>query len=139
MRCRRHNGSQAAKLRARTAQPAVVPDSKNPPSTNLEMHIDGRSEGPIDCSGTVTVGPRANVTGDIRAKSILVEGEVRGNLHAQDLVRINAGARVQGNICAQRIAIAKDGTLRGRITMRRRKEAPEILDDRAAEKLLSGS
>jgi cytoskeletal protein CcmA (bactofilin family) len=103
------------------------------------LRIDGRCEGPIHHTATVTIGPHGAVAGAICAAVILVEGEISGNLTATKLLRVAASAKVVGDLCAPRIAVARGARLRGRITMRQGLKPPSDLDESAVDSLLSGA
>src|SRR5437899_13005485 len=45
-----------------------------------ELLIDGKVEGTIDSTGTLTIGEHAHIRGEIRAKSVKVRGTVAGNI-----------------------------------------------------------
>jgi len=128
MNSTRSKGSKRPTQPLPEAAAAVVPD--------LEIH--GSAARSIHYVGNVTVGPRGAVAGGIHARTIVVAGEVRGNLHAEEAVRILAGARVTGDVHAPRVAIDGAARLQGRLAMRRRPEAPAVTDDAAVDALLSG-
>ena len=50
---------------------------------NKSVNVDGSIEGDLDCSGTVTIGPSGKVTAHIRAESVLIDGEVHGDIEAR--------------------------------------------------------
>ena len=107
-----------------------------PPS---ELRIDGHTEGSIHYSGTVIVGPHGVVTGGIHATVILVEGEITGDLNAEETLRIASSARIVGDLRSPRVAVARGAQLRGKITMRRGSMPASDLDDLAVEFLLTSS
>jgi cytoskeletal protein CcmA (bactofilin family) len=45
-----------------------------------ELLIDGEVKGTIDSTGTLTIGEHARIRGDIRTKSVKVQGAVEGNI-----------------------------------------------------------
>lgn len=153
MRCRRSKGSRGSPLRgpgAKTTReptaarkpprqaPPGVPAPGDEPVPAAVLRIDGRSEGSIHHAGTVSVGPHGAVLGDIHATTILVEGEITGNLLAARLVRVAASAKIVGDLCAPRIAVARGAQVRGNIRMRQGLAPPSDLDDTAVDALLTG-
>jgi len=62
------------------------------------VRIDGRFNGEIFTEGTLIVGETAVVEADIRASHIIVSGNVRGNILADNKIEIHAPAEVEGNI-----------------------------------------
>src|SRR6201986_272426 len=49
-----------------------------------ELTIDGEVEGTINSPGKLSVGEHAQITGEIRAKSVKVRGTVEGNIFATE-------------------------------------------------------
>ena len=69
-------------------------------SAEEDLVLQGRVEGSIHHSQSLTVGVDGVVIGDIHAASITVEGRVEGNLFGSASVLIGASANVQGNVVA---------------------------------------
>lgn len=152
MKCRRSKNSRGSPLRgpgAKTAreppiarkQPRQAPPAVPPvhdPVPAAELRIDGHSEGSIHHAGTVSVGPHGAVLGDIHATTIFVEGEITGNLQAASLLRVMASAKIVGDLCAPRIAVARGAQVQGNIRMRQNLALPSDLDDTAVDVFLTG-
>ena len=138
MKCRRSKGSRGARLRGSPAPPhTTVKAAAAAPGL---LRIDGTAKGAIDHTGTVIVGRSAAVSGNLSATIIIVEGQVEGDLRATQALRIMASARIVGDLCAPRVAVAKGSQLRGRITTQRPSaSSPSELDDRAVAELLAGA
>jgi cytoskeletal protein CcmA (bactofilin family) len=75
----------------------------------------------------LTVGPSAHVHAHVVAKSIIVLGQVTGDLTADEKVEIREQGSVEGDIVAPRVAIADGANFRGSIDMRAT-EAPSMTD-----------
>src|SRR3990167_5291007 len=60
--------------------------------------IQGKFKGEIFSDGTLIVGEGGLVEGQVEIGKILIQGDVRGNIHAKDRIEINAPAVVQGDI-----------------------------------------
>src|SRR5687768_6241361 len=83
-----------------------------------DLLVDGRFRGEIQVPAhQVTVGSDGRVEGEVRANSIVVEGEVRGNLHASQQVLVRASGRVHGDIRAPRVALDQGCRFKGAIDM----------------------
>jgi Polymer-forming cytoskeletal len=152
MKCRRSKSSRGSLLRGpgpkttreppaaskqRRQGPPAVPAPAHDAVPAVVLRIDGHSEGSIHHAGTVSVGPQGAVVGDIHATTIFVEGEITGNLLAALLLRVAAGAKIVGDLCAPRIAVARGAQLCGNITMRPRLSPPSDLDELAVDTLLT--
>jgi cytoskeletal protein CcmA (bactofilin family) len=81
-----------------------------------DFRIDGKIEGPISLGNhRLTLGPGAHVLGDINSKEIVVFGEVKGNLMAQDRVDVRRDGSVTGDLKTSRITIEDGARVKGAI------------------------
>jgi cytoskeletal protein CcmA (bactofilin family) len=78
-----------------------------------DVVIDGRIEGEIHSDGSVTVGKSATVKAGIRAKSVVVEGSVVGNIIASDRLELMEHAEVTGDISAAILSMQAGAVLVG--------------------------
>ncbi len=62
------------------------------------LKINGTFKGKIDTSGHLVVGASADVDADIEAKTVSVEGRLRGNVNAAARIDITRTARLTGDI-----------------------------------------
>ena len=93
-------------------------------SGNEDLTIQGRVEGKIDLNqNLLTVGENGKVKAQIVAKTVVVIGEVLGNVTAVEKVSIQEKGAVDGDISAPRVAIAEGAHFRGSIDMRRTQSA----------------
>jgi len=79
--------------------------------------IDGRIDGDVTVSGYLIIGTGAIVVGDVRAQSVLIGGEVQGNIIAPDKAEIASTAKVLGNIATGEIVIDEHATFQGKCDM----------------------
>jgi cytoskeletal protein CcmA (bactofilin family) len=78
-------------------------------SSGEPLVVSGRVNGTIAAPGyNVTIEAGAHVTGDVAASGIIVAGAVNGSLVAEDRIALGAGAAVEGDMRAPRIAV-EDG------------------------------
>ncbi len=88
---------------------------------NEDLTILGRLEGKVDVpQHSVTVGRSARVQADIHAKSVSVEGEVRGNLVAAEQILIRKTATMLGNLTAPRVGLEDGCCFKGSVEMEMR-------------------
>lgn len=115
---------------AETARSAVPGRSSNVAVIGQSIQIKGDLRGSEDLciegdvSGTVrldgsalTISNGGKVKAGVYAKSIAVDGETTGDLHATECVSIHVNARVQGNIIAPRVSIVEGAHFKGSIEM----------------------
>src|SRR5262245_4194333 len=73
-----------------------------------DLTIEGHVEGTIQLKDHVlTIGPNGKIKAQVFAKSVVVLGEVTGNVTASDKVDIRDNGSVDGDIVSPRVAIAE--------------------------------
>ncbi len=83
-----------------------------------DLVIDGKIDGKIVLDGHhLTVGPNGRIHAEVHAKSVQVNGEVSGNILADDKVEISPSGSVLGDITAPRVALADGSSFKGSIDM----------------------
>jgi len=75
--------------------------------------ILGTFEGKISSSGEVQIGAGATCQASIEAERVTVDGNIEGNIQANELLTLNADAHVQGDICAGKLIVAEGATFIG--------------------------
>jgi len=78
-----------------------------------ELLIDGEVEGTIDSPGKLSVGENAQITGEIRAKSVKVRGTVEGNIFATERCELQSGCTLRGDIEVPRLVVDENATFLG--------------------------
>lgn len=87
-------------------------------SGDEDLTVEGKVEGKITLNGhVVTIGTNGRVMAEIRAKSVVVGGQVRGNVTADDRVEILATGTVLGDVRAPRVVLADGAHFKGTIDM----------------------
>jgi len=83
-----------------------------------DLTIQGRIEGKVVLKKNgITVGRDGRVKADLYAKSICIEGDVRGNLYADDRIVIRETGNVKGNLVAPRVKLEEGSKFKGSIDM----------------------
>jgi cytoskeletal protein CcmA (bactofilin family) len=91
-----------------------------------DLIIDGQVEGKIELrEHTLTIGANGRIKAQVFAKSVVVLGELVGNISAAEKVEIAENGAVDGDIVAPRIAIAEGAHFRGSIDMQRKGQPPK--------------
>ncbi len=89
-------------------------------SGSEDLTIEGHVEGRIDLKDNVlTIGPNGKIKAEVFAKSVVVLGEVTGNVTASEKVDIRDNGSVDGDIASPRVAIAEGAHFRGAVDMQR--------------------
>ena len=85
---------------------------------NEDLTIEGRVEGTIALRDhALTVGTNGKIQGEVVAKSVVVIGEVDGNITADDKVEVGATGSMKGDIVAPRVILADGARFKGTIDM----------------------
>jgi len=85
-----------------------------------ELLIQGQIDGKIVVKGqAVTVGKSGKVKADIHARTVRVEGTVRGDLFGEQEVIIETSGDVHGNLIAPGVRLENGAKFKGSIDMER--------------------
>jgi cytoskeletal protein CcmA (bactofilin family) len=85
-----------------------------------DLTIEGQVEGKIELRQSVlTIGPNGRIKAQVFAKSVIILGEVTGNVTASEKVDIRDNGSVDGDITSPRVAIAEGAHFRGSIDMQK--------------------
>ena len=89
-------------------------------SGSEDLTIEGNVEGRIELKENIlTIGPNGKIRAEVFAKSVIVLGEVSGNVTASEKVDIRDNGSVDGDITSPRVAIAEGAHFRGSVDMQR--------------------
>lgn len=94
-------------------------------SGSEDLTIEGNVEGRIELKENIlTIGPNGKIRAEVFAKSVIVLGEVTGNVTASEKVDIRDNGSVDGDITSPRVAIAEGAHFRGSVDMQRAAAKP---------------
>lgn len=71
------------------------------------VRIDGTFKGEIETPNVLVVGQGAKVQATVKVGSIIVNGEVEGDIIATESVELNAPAVIRGNITTPELTMAQ--------------------------------
>ena len=94
-------------------------------------------EGNVKISGMLVVGAAGKVHGTIEASSVIIGGEVLGNVLALDKAELSSTARVIGDIRTNVIVIDEKAIFQGRCDMNQEESKPRkrpVRESRAGKK-----
>jgi cytoskeletal protein CcmA (bactofilin family) len=89
-----------------------------------ELTLDCEVEGRIDSQGRLTVGKSAKIKGDIKTRSVIVDGTVNGNITAGERCELRAGCTVNGDIEAPRLVVDEAASFIGSAKIATQKQPP---------------
>jgi cytoskeletal protein CcmA (bactofilin family) len=83
-----------------------------------DLVIEGRVEGKVDLKqNNVTVGRNGKVKADVFGRVVVIEGEVDGNVFAQEQAILKQSGAIRGNITAPRVVLEDGSRFKGTIDM----------------------
>ncbi|MFO1408134.1 MAG: polymer-forming cytoskeletal protein [Steroidobacteraceae bacterium] len=77
------------------------------------VRIAGRFKGDVNVQGNVTIEQGAHVTGQVTAATVVVSGEVNGNIHATSRVELLETGVINGDVKASVLTVAAGSRMRG--------------------------
>lgn len=106
------------------APPAATPGSslriKGEISATEDLTLHGRVEGKVSLPGHVlTVGTQAQVSADIVARALIIQGTMTGNATATERFEIRPNGRMTGDVTCPSVVMSEGSEFTGRVDMRR--------------------
>lgn len=83
-------------------------------SFNSDLYFDGKLEGDVTSSGSLTLGDNAFVNGEILTESVVIRGVVKGNVTVEDRCELRGEAELIGDLKASRLVMEENATLVGK-------------------------
>jgi cytoskeletal protein CcmA (bactofilin family) len=68
----------------------------------------------------LTIGPQAELSAEITARGLIVEGNLNGNVAATERFEIRPGGRMKGDVTCPNVIMSEGAEFTGRVDMRRR-------------------
>jgi cytoskeletal protein CcmA (bactofilin family) len=85
-------------------------------SSKEDLYVDGDVEGTIELrEHRLTVGPNGRVVSNVKAREVVILGNVQGNVEASDKLEVRKDARLVGDIKTARIVIEDGAYFKGSI------------------------
>ena len=78
------------------------------------VRISGRFKGDIHVDGTLTIEPDAHLAGSVRAGSVIVAGEIEGNIESAQKVELHQTGVINGDVNSGSLTVASGARMRGR-------------------------
>lgn len=90
------------------------------------LRVSGSFEGEIESDGFLYIDAGAVVKADIRARSVVLGGTVRGNVFASERVEMLPSAKVYGNVRTARVRIGEGVIFEGQCEMIRNASSVDV-------------
>ena len=81
------------------------------------VRIDALFKGSIVTNDVLVVGENARIDAEITCGTVIVEGEVNGDIHAKTAVEVRRAGKVRGNVESPTIAVERGALLQGSVKM----------------------
>jgi cytoskeletal protein CcmA (bactofilin family) len=107
------------------AAPAAANDGsslrvKGEISASEDLVLHGRIEGKVSLPGHVlTIGPHAQITAEILARTLIIQGSMNGNVTATERFEIRPNGRMTGDVTCPSVVMNEGSEFSGRVDMRR--------------------
>lgn len=79
------------------------------------VRIAGRFKGDVHIDGTLTLDSGARLEGHVKAATVIVAGELIGNIVEAEQVDLREGGRIEGDIKAGSFTVASGARMRGKV------------------------
>lgn len=83
---------------------------------NQSIKIDGKVIGNINIENVIILGEKAIVEGDMKSKSMIIYGQVLGNILCKEIILKKSGS-IDGDIITDAIEIEMGGKYNGKLRM----------------------
>jgi cytoskeletal protein CcmA (bactofilin family) len=89
-------------------------------SASEDLVLHGRIEGKVSLPGHVlTIGPQAQITAEIVARTLIIQGSMNGNVTATERFEIRPNGRMTGDVTCPSVVMNEGSEFSGRVDMRR--------------------
>jgi cytoskeletal protein CcmA (bactofilin family) len=90
-----------------------------------DLLVDGQIEGTVEAlEHRITIGPNGRVAASMKARHIIIQGQVNGNVEGSEKVEIRNGARLQGDVRTVKFVCEEEGTINGSVASLRPEPKP---------------
>ncbi len=84
-----------------------------------DVRIEGRIEGEVQTTGTLYVAAEARVQGTIRARNVMLAGDIEGQLRCEERLEILPGGSARGEIDTGTLVVHEGAFIESKFQMRR--------------------
>ena len=89
-------------------------------SAGEDLILQGRIEGKVSLPGHVlTIGPEAQISAEILARTLIIQGSLTGNVTATERFEIRPNGRMTGDVSCPSVVMTEGSEFSGRVDMRR--------------------
>lgn len=97
------------------------------------LHVDGRIKGNViaEAGGNsiLTLSESGSIEGEVRVPDVILNGTVKGDVHASERIELAPHARVSGNVYYHLIEMAMGAEVNGNLVHRGQQAAKPVLKE----------
>lgn len=86
-------------------------------TSDEDITIEGKVNGQLEVSKTLTIGRDGYVNGEISANVVRISGEAEGHIKASEKLEISSEGKYNGNIQSDKIVVAEGAVIKGTINL----------------------
>ena len=93
------------------------------------LRIDGEVQGDVTCDGErslLVISEKARVCGKVKAGHVIISGEVRGPITALELLELQPGARVTGDVRYELLEMHQGAMVEGELRPLKSTDKPAL-------------
>jgi cytoskeletal protein CcmA (bactofilin family) len=83
-----------------------------------DIHVEGIFRGEVDTSATLVVAPQARIHGTVRARNVMLGGDVEGDISCEERLEILPGGSARGQINSGTLVVHEGAYIDSRFQMR---------------------
>jgi cytoskeletal protein CcmA (bactofilin family) len=95
-------------------------------SVSGTLVMNGKLQGDIESTGTLIVGATAVLHAQIRARAVVVHGEIVGDIAGTERIELKASAHVFGDLQTPLLSVEEGAVLEGRTRMSEERRDGEV-------------
>lgn len=80
-----------------------------------DVRIAGQFHGDVHVEGSLTIEAGARMVGSVRASTVIIDGELQGNIEAATRVELHASGVLNGNLNTGSLTVAAGSRMRGQV------------------------
>ncbi len=88
-----------------------------------DIRIEGILRGEIETTGTLVIAPHARVHGTVRARNVMIGGDLEGEVNCEERLEILPGGSARGQINSGTLVVHEGAYIDSRFHMRREPSA----------------
>lgn len=96
--------------------------------TSYDLRVEGSAEGEIECDGTLTIAPDANIDAKVRARNVVIAGAATGEIMCEDRFTLRPSGQMRGQVLAASLVVEEGAFFEGEFQMSTATAPPRRVD-----------